>query len=149
MRRVSIRPGLALSLAARGVLRDRGPSAVAVAILALGLAAPATFFSFLVGATRPLPVPEGDRVVRLEVVRPAADGRAIPVTSADLELLRGAGGLQALGGFQVFEGTVVDRERAAARFSGALLTPEVLPLLRTAPLLLKSAVLRRSTWYCG
>jgi predicted permease len=135
MTRSSIRPALALALALRSLLRGRGASLVAVSILALGIAAPATFFSFLVGATRPLPVPEGERVVRLDVVQPSGGGRTLSVTAADLELLKGAGGLEALGGFQVIAGTVVDPERAAARFSGAVLTPEVLPLLRVAPVL--------------
>ena len=57
MRRTSFRPALAFSLALRGLVRDRGASLVAISILALGIAAPATFFSFLVGAIRPLPVP--------------------------------------------------------------------------------------------
>ncbi|GMV03853.1 MAG: hypothetical protein AMXMBFR53_01350 [Gemmatimonadota bacterium] len=133
MSRPHFRPGLALSLAFRGLVRDPGSSLLAVAILALGIAAPATFFSFLVGAGRPLPVPEGDRVVRVDVVQPSRGGQALPVTMDDLALLQGSAGLAALGGFQVTDGTLVDRDRAAARFSGAVLTPEVLPLLRVAP----------------
>lgn len=128
-----VRPGLALSLALRGLVRDRGAFTLAVSVLALGIAAPATFFSFLVGAVRPLPVPEGDRVVRVDVVQPTGNGRALPVTAMDLEALQGSAGLEALGGFGLLEGTVVDQERAAARFSGAVLTPEVLPLLRVTP----------------
>ncbi|NJD21038.1 MAG: FtsX-like permease family protein [Gemmatimonadetes bacterium] len=135
MPRMHLRPALALSLALRGLVRGGGSTLAAVAILALGTAAPATFFSFLVGATRPLPVPEGDRVVRVDVVQPSGGGRSLPVTLADLELLEGAAGLDALGGFQVIEGTVVDPQHAAARFSGAVLTPDVLPLLRVAPAL--------------
>ncbi len=133
MRRTSFRPALAFSLALRGLVRDRGASLVALSILALGIAAPATFFSFLVGAIRPLPVPDGERVVRVDVIQPVRGGQALPVTAADLELLRGAAGLEALGGFQLVGGTVVDREHAAARFAGAALTPEVLPLLCVAP----------------
>ncbi len=128
-----LRPGLALSLAARGLVRDPGSSLLAVAILALGIALPATFFSFLVGAVRPLPVPRGDRIVRVDVVQPSRDGRSLPVAPSDLEALQGASTLQALGGFRVFDATLVDRERAAARVSAAALTPGVLPLLRVAP----------------
>ena len=63
--RSPLRAGLALSLAVRGLVRDPGSSLMAVTILALGIALPATFFSFLVGAVRPLPVPRGDRIVRV------------------------------------------------------------------------------------
>jgi len=131
--RSPLRAGLALSLAARGLVRDPGSSLLAVTILALGIALPATFFSFLVGAVRPLPVPRGDRVVRVDVVQPSRDGRTLPVTKADLDALRGASTLQALGGFRVFDATLVDRDRAAARVSAAALTADVLPLLRVTP----------------
>jgi predicted permease len=128
-----LRPGLALSLALRGLVRDPASSFLAITILALGIALPATFFSFLVGAIRPLPVPGGDRVVRVDVVQPSRDGRSLPVTGEDLEALQGTSSLQALGGFHVFDATLVDRDRAAARMSGAALSPEVLPLLRIGP----------------
>ena len=63
-----------------------------IGILALGLAAPATFFSILWGGGfRPLPVPEGDRVVRMEIRQPSSGGQDVPVTLDDLEALRGAG----------------------------------------------------------
>ncbi len=131
--RSPLRAGLALSLAARGLIRDPGSSLLAVAILALGIALPATFFSFLVGAVRPLPVPRGERIVRVDVVQPSRDGRALSITPADLDALGGASTLQALGGFRVFDGTLVDRDRAAARVSAAALSADVLPLLRVAP----------------
>ncbi|HKJ03213.1 MAG TPA: ABC transporter permease, partial [Longimicrobiales bacterium] len=131
--RATLRPGLALSMATRGLLRSPSSSVLAVAILALGLALPATFFSFLVGGIRPLPVPEGDRIVRVDVVQPERDGRPLGVLGADLQALQGSSALAALGGFQTFAGTLVDRGRAAARVSGAALTPEVLPLLRVGP----------------
>ncbi len=79
MRRTSFRPALAFSLALRGLVRDRGASLVAMSILALGIAAPATFFSFLVGATRPLTVPEVLPLLRVTPVLgrvPAADEAA-------------------------------------------------------------------------
>ena len=133
MSRPSVRPGLAFTLALRGLVRDPSSSLLAVAILALGLAAPATFFSFLVGAIRPLPVPEGDRVVRVDVVQPTRGGRSLPIPAGEVPSLQGVSSLEALGGFQVVAGTVVDRDRAAARFSGAIVTPEVFPLLRVAP----------------
>lgn len=131
--RSTFRPFLALSLAARGLMRAPGSTVLAVAVLALGISLPATFFSFLVGAIRPLPVPEGDRVVRVDVVQPTRDGRPLAVTAVDLEAMRSAGSLEALGGFRTFDGTLLDVENAAARVSAAVLTPEVLPLLRVSP----------------
>ena len=126
----SLKLGLAASMAARGLVRAPGSSALAVVILALGLALPATFFSFLVGAIRPLPVPEGDRVVRIDVVQPERGGGSLPFLAGDLAALRGSASLQGLEGFRPFGGTVVDRERAAARVSGAAVTPGTFALLR-------------------
>jgi predicted permease len=122
-------------MALRALVRSPGTSLLAVVALALGLAAPATFFSFLVGATRALPVPEGDRVVRVEVVQPSRDGRSLPVRERDLVDLRGASGLEGLGGFRTYLGTLVDEDLAAARVSAAVLTPDVLSLLRVPPTL--------------
>jgi predicted permease len=116
-----------------GLRRAPGSSALAVVILALGLAAPATFFSLLVGAIRPLPVPGGDLIVRVDVLQPARDGRPETVRLSDLDLLSGAAGLESLGAFRTFGGVVVDPGRAAVRIAGAALTPEVLPMLRVTP----------------
>ncbi|MGW8267515.1 MAG: ABC transporter permease [Longimicrobiales bacterium] len=99
------------------------------------MAAPTTFFSLLVGAVRPLPVPEGDRVIRVEVVHPSRDGWAAPVSMEDFRGLREGRSLEALGAFRTFSGTLLDPGRAASRISGAALTAEVLPLLRVTPFL--------------
>jgi predicted permease len=131
--RSGLRPILALSMASRGLRRDPSSSLLAIGILALGLALPATFFSFLVGGMRPLPVPEGNRVVRVDMVQPQRDGRPLTVLGEDVVALQGSSALSALGGFQTFGGTLVDRGRAATRVSGAALTPQVLPLLRAEP----------------
>jgi len=127
--------GLAFRMAIRGLVRAPGTSVLATFVLVLGLAAPVTFFSLLVGAIRPLPVPDGNRVIRVEVTRPVTGGGSVPVTLQDLELLRGAGSLKSLGAFRIVDGTLVDSERAANRVSAAVLTPEVLPLLRIEPIL--------------
>ena len=134
-RTTSFRPGLALSLAFRGLRRDPGASLLAVGILTLGLAAPTVFFSMLVGATRPLPVPRGDRIVRVDVAQPSREGRELPVRVSDLATLKGTASLQGLGGFTEFDATLTDRDRAGVRLSAAGLTPEVLPLLGVAPAL--------------
>lgn len=128
-------PALPARLAFRGLGRAPGTTILAVLVLTLGLAAPVTFFSILVGALRPLPVPDGNQVIRVEAFQPVTGGGGVPVTLRDLELLRGAASLEGLGGFRLIEGTMVDVGRTAARVSGSSLTADVLPLLRTTPIL--------------
>lgn len=128
-----VRPLLALQLAARGLRRDPGTSIAAAGVLALGLAAATTFFSILHGLTRPLPVPDGHRVVRMEVVRPTDDGRALGVTEADLERWRGLPALAGVGGVRTSTVVLRDPGRSVARIAAATLTPGVLELLGVAP----------------
>jgi putative ABC transport system permease protein len=123
---------LALRMALKGLLRAAGTTSVAVGILAVGLAAPAIFFSLLVGAIRPLPVPEGTQVVRIEVLQTRQD-IPLDVLPADLTHLHGLESLTALGAFRTFSATLVDRETAATRVAVGALTPDVLPLLRVGP----------------
>ncbi|TFH65449.1 MAG: hypothetical protein E4G90_06200, partial [Gemmatimonadales bacterium] len=127
--------GLAFRLAFRGLVRAPGTSFPAVGVLTLGLAAPVIFFSILAGALRPLPVPGGTRVIRMEVTQPATGGVPVPMMLRDLEELRGAGSLESVGAFRIVAGTLVDPQMGASRISAAFLTPEVLPLLRTGPVL--------------
>jgi putative ABC transport system permease protein len=130
-------PGISLAfrLAFRGLVRAPGTSLLAVAVLTLGLAAPVIFFSILAGALRPLPVPEGSRVIRMEVTQAATGGTPVPLTLQDLEELQGAGSLESLGAYRIVSGTLVDLQRGASRVSAAFLTPQVFPLLRTGPAL--------------
>jgi putative ABC transport system permease protein len=124
---------LALRLAARGLVRAPATSVLALAILALGLAAPTVFFSILVGAIRPLPVPEGHQVVRVDVVQPTAAGQSLAVEPRDVAGLAEASSLEALGAFRTSVVTIVDEGRSAARVALAELSPSVLPLLRVDP----------------
>ncbi len=131
----SFHPALAIRLAWRSLLRSPGTTSVAVGVLTLGLAAPAIFFSLLAGALRPLPVPHGDRVIKLEVRQPSLDGAPVPVTLGDLVTLRDSGALSGLGGFRVVGGTLVDPAAGATRVSVAAVTSEVFPLLGVQPVL--------------
>ena len=133
--RSTFQPVVALTMAWRGLRRSPGTTLLAVAVLALGLAAPATFFSLLVGAIRPLPVPGGEDVVRVDVLQPAQGGAPLSVRLSDLDLLEGGASLESLEAFRSFAGNMMDPRRAAVRVYGAALTPGVLPLLRVEPAL--------------
>lgn len=110
---MNLHPRLAFCMAVRGLRRDASTTALSVAILALGLAAPATFASFLVGAVRPLPVPEGERVMRVEATLPSAGGRAPAIGGPDLEAWVSAGTLEAVAAFRRVPVVLVDRSAAA------------------------------------
>ncbi len=129
----SLQPVVALRLAFKGLLRSPGTTLPAVTILALGLAAPVTFFSLFIGATRPLPVPEGERIVRVVVEQPQRDDGRLAVQLSDLAALGRLSTLESLGAFRTFTGTILDPETAATRVAVAALTSEVLPLLRVPP----------------
>ncbi len=128
-----VRPGVALRLGLRGLRRDAGTSAAAAGILALGLASAATFFAILHGLTRPLPVPEGNRVVRIDVVQPTRDGRALPVTGADLQAWADVPALAGVGGVRTFPAVLRDPGVVVVRVGAAALTPEALALLEVDP----------------
>jgi predicted permease len=104
---------------------------IAVLILALGLSAPTTFFSILVGAIRPLPVPDGQRIVRLDVTRPDEAG-PVRVRLEDVRALGAMESLDAMGAFRVGGGTLLGGG-GAARVSIAHLTAAVPGLLRVEP----------------
>lgn len=132
--RSSIRPLLALHLAGRGLRRDPGTSLAAAGVLALGLAAATTFFAILHGLTRPLPVPEGERVVRIDVVQPMADGRSVGVTGADLMGWTDTPALGGIGGVRSFSAVLRDPGRTVTLVGAATLTSGVLDLLQVAPI---------------
>ena len=140
--RPSLQPVVAVRLAFKGLLRSPGTTMPAVTILALGLAAPVTFFSLVVGATRPIPVPEGERIVRIIVEEPERDDQRLAVQLSDLAALGQLSTLEGLGAFRTFTGSIIDPETAASRVAVAALSSGVLPLLRVAP---ASAVCLRQT----
>ncbi|MBD0320116.1 MAG: ABC transporter permease, partial [Gemmatimonadetes bacterium] len=79
-----------LRLAVRTLLRSRGFTLVSVATVALGIGATATVFS-LVNALllRPLPIPEGERVVAVQETRKGMQAIAMGYSAFTLERYRG------------------------------------------------------------
>lgn len=127
---------LALRLALRGLRADRATSLSAVGILSLGLTAPAVFFSILWGGgLRPLPVPEGDRVVRVEVRLPAAGGLELPADGVDVDRLSAASALVRVGGFRTSDLPIRTTDRGTHRVPMAEVVPGTLELLGVRPLL--------------
>ncbi len=134
VRRRSMNPFLSFRLAFAGLRKDRVTSLAAVGILALGLAAPTTFFSILWGGgLRPLPVPEGDRVMRVEVLESRGAGVAAPVSFREVSLLEGAPGVEAMGAFSTAPLALETRELGTLPVAGAIMTPATFGLLRVAP----------------
>jgi predicted permease len=126
---------LALRLAFAGVLKDHVTSLAVIAILALGLAAPTTFFSILWGGgLRPLPVPEGDRVMRVQVLDARGAGQSAPVSFREVGLLEGAPGVQSVGAFRTAPLALSTPDLGTLPVSGAVMTPATFGVLRVAPL---------------
>ncbi len=131
--RSRLHPALAFRLALRGLGRDIPTSLAVMGILALGITAPAVFFSLLWGGgMRPLPVPAGDRIVRIEIVHPRSGGPLRP-TIGDLDLLEATAALEGIGGFDSRNITLRAEGWGTVRLFGAALTPNTLDLLRIRP----------------
>ena len=130
-----LHPLLALRLAARGLQRDRATSFAVVGILALGLAAPTTFFSLLWGGgMRPLPVPDGDQIVRIDVTNPRSSAQM----TADLQDVRALSQATVFDGLGAYESrmfAVRTDQWGTLRIYGAAMTPGSFELLGVPPLL--------------
>lgn len=127
-----LRPGTALRLAARGLVRRPGTAVTAVLTLGVGLGAAVGLLGVTYGTFRTLPVPEGERIVRVEL----RDAKARSV-SPSASLLGPSGwtgeAVEELSAFQVVEADLRDREGFAVRRSAARMPPEVFELLRVTP----------------
>jgi predicted permease len=128
-----VRPGNAARMALLGLLRSPGTAFTAVLTLGIGLAATVTLFGVIHGMRRPLPVPRGEEIVRGELS--TLQGAPAPITREALEgWRRPAPGLVLAGAFRTFTTILEDGEGFAERRAGAAVTPEVLTLLETEPL---------------
>lgn len=125
-----------LRLAVRSATRTPGMSALTVLALGVGVAAPTTMFSLLVGVTRDLPVPEPEELVHV-------GWRYTPtiVRGAGFEALQpfldgaGADELASVGVFNELQVDLSGGEGFPERRRAAAVTPGVLSTLRVAPAL--------------
>ena len=129
-------PLLTVRLAFNGLRRDLSTSGAVILILALGLAAPAVFFSLLWGGgMRPLPVPGGAEVVRVDLVRPRSDGQALAPRLAEVRALQEVGALPELEAFATGLLPLASEATGAVEVAGAAMTPGTFRLLRVPPAL--------------
>ncbi len=130
--RSALHPLLAVRLAIRSLRRSPASALVAVLTLAMGVAAASTIYAVLHGFTRQLPVPDGGRIVQIQLhgqrhtvaLAPGPDALA---TWAD------APALSAVGAFRVSSLRVEVPGAAPVRIDAAELSPEVFPLLSVGP----------------
>jgi predicted permease len=115
--------------ALRLLARSPGSSLLTVLVLAGGLGLSTFTFSFLHTAMiRAIPLPEGDRVVRLSMME---DGRRRSLDVADFEPLRAAvGTLSVVAGYTV-EDVLLGRDDEARPLTVAAADPELFAIART------------------
>lgn len=127
-----VQPLHAMRMAARGVTRAPGTAATAALILGIGLTATVTLIGTFLGSFRALPVPDGEDVVRVELL----DHRARPSPPSP-ELVeawrRGSGPLLGVGGTRSSQVTAVLPGRGALRVPAAAVSPQLLDILRVPP----------------
>jgi len=129
-----LHPRLAFRLALRSLSRDPVTALTAIAVLTLGLAAPTVFFSILWGsAFTTLPVPEGEEIVRLEVVQPSGSGRVVRVTPEDAAALAALPEFEGVGSYVADDLRISAPNGAALRLAGAEVDAATLDLLGVQP----------------
>jgi predicted permease len=125
----------ALRMALRGLRRTPGIAVTGVLTLGFGLTATVILLGVWLGSVRPLPVPEGEEIVRLQV----RDARANPVdpTSLSPDVLDAwerTGVVEGVAGWAQAGGTLVSPRGPAVRVSAAALSPGALQLLQVPPI---------------
>ncbi|MEX0893721.1 MAG: ABC transporter permease, partial [Gemmatimonadota bacterium] len=128
-----VQPVHGLRLAVRGLRRAPGTSLTAVLTMGVGLTAAVVVLGILHGSVRPLPVPQGEEIVSLELRDARARPLALPPTPA-ADWAAGYG-LDAVGGVRGTSATLVRPDVPALRRSGAAMEPAVFPLLGLRPAL--------------
>lgn len=117
----------ALRMALRGLRRTPGVTLTGVLTLGVGLAAAVTLLGVWLGSMRPLPVPEGEEIVRFRVL----DARSSPARppAGTLAAWEGAPGLEGVGAWAPAGGVLVTGDGPALRVNAAAMTPRAFELL--------------------
>ena len=123
--------------AARGLLRDRGWTAVAVTTVALGIGANAAIFSLVDAALlRPLPFADPDRIVAVWGIEAGSGPDRQPTSYPDFQDFQRSA-TTSFESFAVYAParlTLTGRDLEPVRVDAALVSRELFPLLRTAPI---------------
>ena len=123
--------------AARGLARDRGWTVVAVATVALGIGANAAIFSLVDAALlRPLPFAEPDRIMSVWGIEAGSGPGRQRTSYPDFQDFQRSA-TTAFESFAVYAParlTLTGRDLDPVRVDAALVSRELFPLLRTAPL---------------
>src|SRR5688572_25409406 len=121
-----------LHLAVRSLTRARATALIAMLTLGIGLAAAVALLGVIDSGARSLPVPDGERVVELELRNARAERITPPAPVADW--VRGDGIADA-GAVQSYAATLTHERALAQRCYGAAMHASVLRLLRVQPAL--------------
>lgn len=128
--------GRDLRHSARSLARRPGVTVGAVLALGLGIGLATTIFSFVYAAVyRPLPVPEGDRIMHFEQADPARGRRKLAVSYHDFEDWKAQqSAFEDLAAF--YTGTVnLSGDERPERFFGGFMTANAWDVLRVRPVL--------------
>lgn len=119
--------------ALRTLARRPGVTAHAVMALGLGIALPTVLFGLVYGALRPLPVPDGRRIVHVEYAHPAQGLEGLDVSFHDyLEWKSAQSAMLDMAAF--YRGTVnVSGGDRPERYFGAFISANALDLLQVPP----------------
>ena len=123
-------------VAGRSLRRTVGFTAVAIICIALGVAVTTTIFSAVNGILlRPLPYPNADRVAALYAAIPAENVRGVNISYPDYVSWRETNRTFESLGIWTWTTHTLSGEAEAERVDGAQISPEVLTILGTRPLI--------------
>lgn len=122
---------------ARMIVKRPGTSAIAVLALSLGIGLTTVMFSIVQGVMlRGLPFPEGDRIMRLVTVPRENRENSRSTSLADLADWRArVRTLDALAAYTEHASVLSGDDRWSERYQAARITPNLLAVLRVAPLM--------------
>ncbi len=127
-------PFFALQLAMRSFRHEISSAVTAAGTLAIGFGAAAAIFSVLTGFTGPLPVPHGDKVVRI-TARTDESSNVPLIAETMLQISGRQTTLSDMGFFQVQRAVVLAEGLAPVRVPLAAMSHEVFRLLNVPPLI--------------